>query len=246
MSDLVERLVLRGGTLADYRALAEFHYLRQAPVTATRVLTLVDPTPGVLERWGDAPRGDGRVVGVLVESLPALGCALRDRALGGRYRGWSDRSAAARLLNAEVRCISRVVVHPQWRGLGLAVRLVREAMSTMSTPYLEALASMGRVHPFFALAGMREYERWPHPRDQRLIDALRGVGLEAWELACVERVARMIEDERCGTAEAALVRRELGRWAGRSLGLREQLIRGRDRLLCRPVYYLTQQQEPRR
>jgi len=242
-------LALRAGSTADYSALSEFHYLRHAPVTATRVLALVDTAPDVLTRWARL-RGEqeeeiasDRVVAVLVESLPALSCALRDEALGGRYRGWSDRGAMARLLNAEVRCISRVVVHPQWRGLGLAVRLVGEAMATMTTPYLEALASMGRVHPFFARAGMREYRRWPHPRDQRLIDALRSVGLAPWELACVNRLEEMLETESCGAAAAALLRNELGRWAGRRLSLHEQLAKGRDGLLCRPVYYLAEKEE---
>ncbi len=236
-----KRLVLRHGSMADYRALAAFHYLRHAPVTATRVWTLVDPTPGVIERWDDRA-WSGAVVAVLVESLPALSCALRDWALRDRYRGWSDRGAAARLLNAEMRCISRVVVHPQWRGLGLAVRLVRQAIDTMTTPYLEALASMGRVHPFFARAGMAEYHRHHHRRDQRLIDAMHHVGLEPWRLACVSRVREMIETETIGRSEAALLRHELARWAGRDLSLEAQLIRGRDSLLSRPVYYLVQRE----
>lgn len=233
---------MRTGSLRDYAVLAAFHYLRHAPVTATRVLTLVDPTPDVAERWR-AMRGErrahdacpGRVVAVLVESLPALSCRLRDVATGGRYAGWSDRRAAGRLLNAEVRCISRVVVHPQWRGLGLAVALVGEALATMTTVYTEALAAMGRVHPLFARAGMVAYRRPPLPRDQRLIDALRAAGLSPTLLADVAAMAGRLDAD---DAPARLLRRELARWAGRTLEPDEQLRRARDRLLCEPVYYL--------
>ncbi len=232
-------LRLRDGSLRDYKRLAAFHYLRHQPVTATRVLVLehVDQSPA--DRFAQR-KASARVVGVLVESLPALSCALRDVALGGRYTGWSDRRAAARLLNAEVRCISRVVVHPQWRGLGLAVRLVRHALATMSTRYTEALAAMGKVHPFFRLAGMREYRRWPHARDQRLRDALACVGLEPWELASAERVRVWL----AGAGQrGGLLRDELGRWAGRRLALDEQLGKATGELLSEPMYYVRARNE---
>jgi len=248
----------RAGSLADYAALAEFHYLRGRPAAATRVLVIEDAAPTVAERFRGEP-DPPRVVAVLVESLPALSCRLRDVALAGRYAGWSDRRAAARLLNREVRCLSRVVVHPQWRGLGLAVALVREALATMTTPYTEALAAMGRVHPFFRKAGMREYRRWPLPRDQRLRDALAQVGVEPWELASRRRMAARLGLRRDGDDAIAagrtpvetlsvdrrdLLLRELGRWAGRRRPLEAQLARARDHLLCEPVYYLKARSEP--
>jgi GNAT superfamily N-acetyltransferase len=248
-----DELRLRAGTMGDYAALAEFHYLRNRPVTATRVLVLEDARPGIAERFGGGgpdhagdrdrnrararARGTctgsegGRVAAVLVESYPALGCALRTAALGERFRGWGDRRVEAQLVNAEVRCISRVVVHPQWRGSGIAVRLVKHALATMTTAYTEALAAMGRVNPFFRLAGMGEYRRWPLRRDQRLIDALGSCGIEPWELASAARMGRRVESE-------ALLRDELRRWAGRGLSLEEQLAMARERLLCEPVYYV--------
>ncbi len=279
--DPAAELVMRDGTLADYAALAEFHYLRSKPVTATRVLVLEDRRESVGERYREIagrlrrpgresdcklrfeewkcehdaqgtpdapspgsrtrhplPGGEGfgmprssRVVAVLVESYPALSCVLRDEATGNRYTGWRDRGDAARLLNAEVRCISRVVVHPQWRGVGLAVRIVKHALATATTRYTEALAAMGRVHPFFKLAGMREYQRWPLAKDQRLLDAMRFAGAEAWELASEARMRGHLE-------RSAVLREELARWAGRRLNVSEQMERARDGLLCEPRYYI--------
>ena len=75
-------------------------------------------------------------------------------ATGGRYGG-PDRRAAAALLNAEVEAISRVIVHPVYRGCGLAVRLIRHALMHAETPMVEALAAMGAVHPLFEKAGMK-------------------------------------------------------------------------------------------
>lgn len=257
-----DRLVGRDGSLADYAALGEFHYLAHKPGTATRVLVLDDPHPPIASRfvgsgatpqseaWGVRssmitrpshtarpsravwhPKSESHPVAVLVESYPSLSCVLRNHATGGRYTGWSDRRAAGRLLNAEVRCISRVVVHPQWRGLGLAVRLVRHALATATTPYTEALASMGRVHPFFERAGMTAYRRHPHARDQRLLDAMRCAGIEPWELASERLIRKRL-------VESELLRRELRRWAGAKLTVDEQIAKARSHLLCEPVYYI--------
>ena len=237
-------LALRSGDLSDYAALAEFHYLRRKPVTATRVLVLEDDRPTVVGRLLGRAADESRVVGVLVESLPALSCSLRDHATAGRYAAWADRAAAARLLNHEVRCISRVVVHPQWRGLGLAVRLVREALANMTTPYTEALAAMGRVHPFFRRAGMTEYRRPPHPRDQRLLDALDSTGLPKWALSVPGMLTASPAPaaDRDGVSltesQREFLRAELARWAGRRLTIEQQLAAARDRLLREPVYYL--------
>jgi GNAT superfamily N-acetyltransferase len=226
-------LRLRSGTAADYEALSEFHYLGRAPATATRVLVLETTGRSVAGRFLGRRETEAWPIAVLVESMPALGCRLREGALGHRYAQWPDRRERARLINAEIRCISRVVVHPQWRGLGLAVRLVREALATMRTAYTEALAAMGRVHPFFERAGMTAYRRWPLKRDQRLREALAWAGIEPWELARPTAVRRRIEAEPTG-----LLREELARWAGRRRSLAEQVELARDRLLCEPVYYL--------
>ena len=121
-------LHLRPGTLKDYDALAEHHYRAAKPRTATRVLVLACGRPSVVGRYLGR-REERRPIAVLVESLPTLSCAMRDAALRQRYGPWLSPAERAVLLNDEVRCISRVVVEPTWRGLGLAVRLVRAALN---------------------------------------------------------------------------------------------------------------------
>ena len=179
----------------------------------------------------------------MVESLPTLSCLLRDAALGGRYGALPARQRA-RLLNAEVRCISRVVVDPRWRGLGLAVALVRHALATAETTYTEALAAMGAVSPFFERAGMAPYHRPPHAHDARLIAALNTLGDPAALLADVAGLDRRIDALPVTTR--AWIERELKRWHGCALGRGGRkgvdrptvLCDARDRLLNCPVYYL--------
>ncbi len=141
------------GTIRDYRALSRFHYLTGPPAAHKRVWTIRTP---------DETRRPGlpEVVAVLMVSPPVLCCRGRNVATGGRYIS-PDRRASTGLLNAEIECISRVVVHPIYRSCGLAVGLVRHALRTAGTPLVEALATMGAIHPFFERGGMSAFGQFP-------------------------------------------------------------------------------------
>lgn len=237
------QLVLRRGTLSDYSALSEHHYRACRPATATRVLVFTDPRPTIVGRYlkrADPPE----VVAVLVESLPSLSCRMRDWALRERYGSHLNARSRAVLLNAEVRCISRVVVAPAWRGLGLAVRLVRAALADPTTPVTEALAAMGKVNPFFERAGMTPYPRPTHAHDARFVAALERVGLAPRDLALLDATWRRIEA--LDRPKRGWLLKELLRWyrqyEGRSADHetdpRKHLVVARERLRLEPVYYV--------
>ena len=139
-----EEWPIERGTIRDYRRLAAFHYVAGPPATHKRVYVIRSPRGGVC---------GGDVAAVLVVSPPLLTVRGLNLATAGRYLS-RDRKAALALLNAEMESISRVIVHPIYRGAGLAVRLVRHALATARAPLMEALAAMGRVHPLFDKAGM--------------------------------------------------------------------------------------------
>ena len=95
------------------------------------------------------------VAGVLVVSYPVLASAARNVATAGRYCTRPRKVGIARL-NREVLTISRVIVHPIYRGLGLATRLVGDVLARLDAPLVEAFARMGAIVPFFKRAGMNE------------------------------------------------------------------------------------------
>lgn len=241
-SGVTDALPIRVGTRADYLALKAHHYRPGNPATMTRVLAIDDSTPTPADRF---LRRDAtpRPIAVLVESLPVLSCRLRAAALGGRYGHLRPRPRSA-LLMREIRCISRVIIDPRRRGLGLAVGLVRHALSTATTRYTEALAVMGRVSPFFDRAGMIAYQRPPLPVDERALAVLRYAGLEPNALASPEALERVINA--LPTPTFALVTQELTRWyrtaGGRGVkrrpALTDVLGAARQRLLAEPIYYL--------
>lgn len=239
-----EMLRIEAGSMRDYRALAEHHYRCGSPYAPTAIYAMRHDAPDAAARFtGAAARPV--LAGVLVMTRAQLGCSLREHATGGRYARLR-RSEAADLLNAEVRTIARVVLDPRYRGLGLAVRLVKHALAHADTPYVEALAVMGRVNPFFERAGMVRYEAPPRPADGRLLDAMAEVNWPRTLLASPSLFAQRLGD--LEPAQRAWMESELRRWnrsaafmargKAQAAGLDDALRLARDRLLSRCVYYL--------
>jgi len=172
------------GTRADFLALAHHHYRIGAPATCVRVLRAVP-------RSGSAPTphipGTPRLsepqlpVGVLVVSMPVLNGAWRDAAWPGWLTGCDPRERAVHL-NRSLRAISRLIVAPEWRGLGIGRALVRAYLDDPDTERTEAIASMGAFCPVFAAAGMREIQTRRCRRDLSLEHALVRARIEPWRL----------------------------------------------------------------
>lgn len=160
-----EDFIIEPGTRADLHALARFHYRAGAPATIDLVLRAIDRPTGIL-------------AGVLVVSRPTLNGPWRAPAWGAPFTT-SNKRRAARALNRSVRCISRVIIDPRFRGLGLARELVRTYLARPLTPRTEAPAAMGRFANFFLAAGMRAVPSPPSRRDARLLAAMRRIGRPA-------------------------------------------------------------------
>jgi len=135
------RIVLEPGTRSDYRRLERFHYVPSRPATWAAVC---------VARYlaADEP---ARVIGVAVLSYPSALHRARHRTFGLKPLRYGAR---LRWTNANLRTISRVIVHPQFRSIGLSTRMIHWLCAECPTPHVEALATMGWVHPFFDRAGM--------------------------------------------------------------------------------------------
>jgi len=158
--DPADSLSLRRGHYADYLSLSRFHYRAGQPATICTILALID--------------ADCEPVACLVVSRPTLNAWWRTLAWPGRFDIADKREAAARI-NADLRTISRVIIDPRYRGIGLARRLVETHLADPLTPCTEALAAMGRACPFFERAGMTAHRKPISRRDSSLLRALRAL-----------------------------------------------------------------------
>jgi hypothetical protein len=91
-------------------------------------------------------------VGICVFAAPAASLTLRSQYFG-LHRPRSREHLAA--LNQQIWVLARVVLHPTYRGAGVAAAFVRRACGTCPVPWIETLSAMGHVNPFFERAGFR-------------------------------------------------------------------------------------------
>jgi hypothetical protein len=68
-------------------------------------------------------------------------------------------------LNEKLSIISRVVVHPKYRTIGLGTKLVKETLPLVGTPYVEMPAVMAKYNPFAEKAGMQKIAEQPPPKE---------------------------------------------------------------------------------
>ncbi len=144
-------LSIERGTRADYLALERFHYISKRPAVWAGVWRTI-------YQHNDA----ARVVAVGVLSYPVPSCAIREKLIHVDTKRYAP--AKIRWLNHNLRTISRIIVHPQFRGVGLASELAQTLCTESGVRYVEAMAVMGIAVPFFQRAGMTRYEPDPAGR----------------------------------------------------------------------------------
>lgn len=123
------------GASADWPRFARWHYRGHKLAFVRRVVLL----------WhGTEP------VGICVFAAPAASLSLRTK-----YFGLVDPRTPVALaaLNEQLWLLQRVVLHPTYRGAGIASWFVRRACELCDTDWIETLTAMGRANPFFERAG---------------------------------------------------------------------------------------------
>jgi GNAT superfamily N-acetyltransferase len=193
---IVNNLEILPATRAAYDELAHFHYRASCPAVYAAIYAMYHTWHG---RLGHVKSGSGvslvnssffnqqqvtsnqqpeLPIGVIVYTMPAMEIAARNLALAQMFTSCRNRSDRMKIINKNIRCISRVIIDPRYRGLGLASRLVRETMPLLNVPLIEALAVMGRINPFFEKAGMTAYPAKLPRHCERMSETLKIVSIE--------------------------------------------------------------------
>jgi len=137
---LIKEMQIAEGTVKDWRKLAGFHYRSHRIVAPRKIFCL--------------RRGD-ELCGVIAYCYPPAACF-------GRLRVLPKMSIQE--LNEKLSIISRVVVHPKYRTIGLGSKLVRETLALAGTPFVEMVAVMAKYNPFAEKAGMKKIAKQPPAR----------------------------------------------------------------------------------
>ena len=167
---LTKEMRIERGVLDDWHRLAGFHY-RSHRVAATREIFCL--------------RRGHELCGVIVYSYPPIACFGRRQVLS---------KMTVRELNKQVSMISRVVVHPKYRSIGLGAKLVRETLPLVGTPYVEMVAVMAKYNPFGEKAGMQKItEQLPAKQVLRISEVLSSLGFNLQLLGSQKHVLEKLE-----------------------------------------------------
>lgn len=105
-------------------------------------------------------------------TAPAISLRQRNRFFGTSGR-WSRVSLQS--LNNQLVTLSRVVLHPVYRGAGLAAEFIRQSCLACPWRWIETLTQMGHINPFFEKAGFQRVGvTQPTRRSRRGHSALYG------------------------------------------------------------------------
>jgi len=230
---ILRKLKIEQGDIGDYKQLARYHYRESRLGPYSTIFAIkAEKMPGVLRR---------QMVGVIVYATPAAAVEMRNVALGGVLSNISQRDKLS-FINNNISNISRVVIEPRFRGLGLAARLVRETLCLVNVPMIEALAVMGHVNPFFEKAGMKAYVGKEPLRCARLIEALIAAGIAKEILIDPQLVQRKLDT--MPKQQNDFIERQIKIFL-QSYGTRRNMRTGLERtkyvlskLTERPVYYV--------
>ena len=183
---LVKEMHIEPGILDDWRRLSGFHY-RSHKTAATREIYCL--------------RRNHKLCGVIVYSYPPIACFGRRKVLP---------KMTVKELNRKVSIISRVVVHPKYRSIGLGAKLVRETLPLIGTPYVEMVAVMAKYNPFAEKAGMQKIaEQPPAKQALRISEALSRLDFNLHFLGSEKYVKSRLENlsnEQLTRLEEAFIR----------------------------------------
>jgi ABC-type lipoprotein export system ATPase subunit/GNAT superfamily N-acetyltransferase len=167
---LVKEMRVEEGTTEDWRKLAGFHYRSHKVAGPRKIFRLV--------------RGE-ELCGVIVYCYPP------PTAFGRRF---VLPKMSMRELNDKLSIISRVVVHPKYRTIGLGAKLVRETLPLVGTPYVEMPAVMAKYNPFAERAGMRKIAEQPPPKEAlKIAEVLTALGFNIQLLGSEKYVLSMLQ-----------------------------------------------------
>jgi ABC-type transport system involved in cytochrome c biogenesis ATPase subunit/GNAT superfamily N-acetyltransferase len=129
---LIREMKVEQGTMADWRCLSRFHYRGHRTAAPRKIFRLIR---------------DEELCGVVIYSYPPPRCYGRRLVLP---------CMSLQEINKQLSIISRVVIHPKYRTIGLGAKLISETLPLAGTPYVEMIAVMAKYSPFAEKAGMQK------------------------------------------------------------------------------------------
>lgn len=141
-------------THEEYMTLDRYHYIPGEPLIATNRFKLT---------YRD------QIIGVIIYVSTFMQLALRNKVFPEYKGNLSQKEELSMTVNRDIVRLSRIIIHPKFRGVGLAQKLVRETLPLTGKRIVETVAAMPKYNPFFEKAGMIKVGVMPIKQTQKNI-----------------------------------------------------------------------------
>jgi ABC-type ATPase with predicted acetyltransferase domain len=168
---LLREMHVEEGSMKDWKGLSDFHYRSHRVPAPRKIFSL--------------KRGSNELCGVIVYSYPPSTCFGRRLVMP---------KMSMKELNEKLSNISRVVVHPKYRTVGLGSKLIRDTLALTGTECVEMSAVMAKHNPFAEKAGMTRVAIQNPPREAlRVLEVLKKFGFKPELLGSSRHVNEKLE-----------------------------------------------------
>jgi ABC-type lipoprotein export system ATPase subunit/GNAT superfamily N-acetyltransferase len=160
---LVKEMKIVEGSLEDYEKLSQFHYRSSYLVAPKKIFAI---------------KRKDETVGVIVYARSPGICFGRSNYFG--------RALSINEVNSKLLIVSRIIIHPKYRTIGLGVKLLKETLPFAGSEFVEMIAVMSRYNPFAEKAGMKKVvEKTPDKRLLGFKEKLESLGFNPYLLSCI-------------------------------------------------------------
>ena len=135
--NILDELKLGWATKYDYDKLRKYHYINtKTPHNLTDIFGLFDPKLS-------------RCLGVVAYTHPKIIFGARSKTEIGKYLDAIPKTGdKMRFINANIRYISRFILHPSIRGIGASKKLIQESRKKLKVRWIEAGGRMTYYYNF--------------------------------------------------------------------------------------------------
>lgn len=201
--DLKSQLTIAEGAKKDYLVLDDYHYLN-TPLPPVKKIYTIRPRPAAEREYcrgfqGPA-HGHASLIAVIVYSSPLRDLRSRTKATAGFFKQPSTLSERLKLINKNILYVSRLVVDPRYRRLGLADWLWRETLKLQTVPVVESLTTLPVRKDWLESLGFELYYSPTPSSIRKLKNAFKKAGLTGSCLSMAEvaqkRIDCLLKDDR--------------------------------------------------
>lgn len=135
------------GTVEDFQALAEYHYIKESIEPATQIYK-IRGIESTLTAFPDP-------LAVIVYRQPITNLRARNLSTKGYFQKAKTIPGRLRIINKKILYLARIITDPRFQKMGMATWLLKDTLERQTIPIVETLTPIDFTNKMFQKAGFK-------------------------------------------------------------------------------------------